>query len=97
MEPAPYTTAVLFFRISSIAIIPFAIVGRRPNLRLSSRTRLADLYPSCQKQYTIGVNHFIPWTFRRCIFFWHSLIAFFPGSGTLLVMDELVVGGSIKD
>src|SRR6266567_4358880 len=68
MEPAPYTTAVLFFRISSISIIPFALVGRRPHLRLSSRTCLADLYPSCQKQYTIGVNHFIPkCTFRSLL------------------------------
>src|SRR5450755_364870 len=47
MEPAPYTTAVLFLRISSISIIPFALVRRRPPLRLSSRTRLADLSPSC--------------------------------------------------
>src|SRR6266851_4034928 len=52
MEPAPYTTAVLFLRISSISILPFALVGRRPHLRLSSPTRLADLSLSCQKQYT---------------------------------------------
>ena len=24
---------------------------------------MADLYPSCQKQYTIVINHFIPWAF----------------------------------
>src|SRR5438046_2905065 len=73
MEPAPYTTAVLFFRISSISIMPFALVGRRPNLSLSSRTRLADLYPSCQKQYTIGVNH----AFRRIILRCSLMLAYY--------------------
>src|SRR6266566_2211156 len=36
MEPAPYTTAVLLLRISSISILPFALALRRLHLRLSS-------------------------------------------------------------
>jgi hypothetical protein len=46
MEPAPYTTAVLFFRISSISIIPFSGLPAHQ----AASTRLLAAYAFLQDQ-----------------------------------------------